>query len=445
MQSEQFTNHLTTLQDRWESALAATGFDAAMVAAGGSKPYFLDDQAPPFRPNPHFAQWYPERDCQGSLLLIRPGALPTLFFLKPDDYWHMPPDLPSWTKAFEVATFATEEALQAAMQEALQGSGSVAMVAEDNLSNLPVTANPPALLHHLHFGRAWKTPFELDALRRANVRAAAGHLAAAEAFADGASEFAIHLAYLAAAGHTPDELPYPSIVARNEHAGILHYQHYSRQSPTAARSFLIDAGASADGYAADVTRTYAGSADDGAFAALVELLEAEQLALIAAIRPGINYLDLHIAMHQRLGQVLATSGIVKCSAQAAFELGITRSFLPHGLGHLLGLQTHDIGGQQQDTAGIAKAPPAEYPALRFTREISPDMVFTIEPGLYFIAPLLAELETGAAAGEVDWALVEQLRGFGGIRIEDNVRVTASGTENLTRDAFEHLSGTAAHS
>ena len=76
--------------------------------------------------------------------------------------------------------------------------------------------------------------------------------------------------------------------------------------------------------------------------------------------------------------------IVTCSADEAVSTGITRGFLPHGLGHLLGLQVHDAGGRLADTAGRKREPPAQDPYLRLTRTLQPGVVFTIEPGLYFI-------------------------------------------------------------
>ena len=97
---------------------------------------------------------------------------------------------------------------------------------------------------------------------------------------------------------------------------------------------------------------------------------------------------------------------------------------------------HDVGGQQINADGEQKAPPENYPSLRMTRPIEERMVFTIEPGLYFIDSLLAKLK---AHGDcVNWDLINALRPFGGIRIEDNVLVTESGCENLTRAAFATL-------
>jgi Xaa-Pro dipeptidase len=109
------------------------------------------------------------------------------------------------------------------------------------------------------------------------------------------------------------------------------------------------------------------------------------------------------------------------------EAGVTRAFFPHGLGHSLGLQTHDVGCAQV-------RPKARNPHLRNTSTIAAGQVFTIEPGIYFIPALLDELEAGPHAGAVDWRLVGELRRLGGIRIEDDLLVAADeGTRNLTRE------------
>ena len=109
-----------------------------------------------------------------------------------------------------------------------------------------------------------------------------------------------------------------------------------------------------------------------------------------------------------------------------------RTLLPHGLGHFLGLQVHDVAGHQAAPEGGTKEPPARHPFLRTTRTIEEGQVFTIEPGLYFIPMLLREHRAGDTAACFDWDLVDRLTPCGGIRIEDNVLVTADGHRNLTR-------------
>jgi Xaa-Pro dipeptidase len=195
----------------------------------------------------------------------------------------------------------------------------------------------------------------------------------------------------------------------------------------------VDAGATVAGYASDITRTT--PAEPGPFADLVDAVEALQLALCDRVRAGIAFPELHREAHAGLGRVLAEAGLVRCSPEAAVEAGITLKFLPHGLGHLIGAQVHDVGGRLAGPDGSETAPPDDFPTLRTTRTLETDMVVTIEPGLYFIPSLLGELRESKAGGEVDWSAVEALVPFGGIRIEDDVRVLAEGHENLTRPAM----------
>ena len=107
--------------------------------------------------------------------------------------------------------------------------------------------------------------------------------------------------------------------------------------------------------------------------------------------------------------------------------------MPHGVGHLLGIQVHDVGGHQQTPLGAILNPPDDSPAVRNTRLISKDMVFTIEPGCYFI-PLLLEPERNTKKGKlINWEVIDQLYPYGGIRIEDNILTTEVGAKNLTRE------------
>ena len=109
--------------------------------------------------------------------------------------------------------------------------------------------------------------------------------------------------------------------------------------------------------------------------------------------------------------------------------------MPHGLGHLLGIQVHDAGGQLADASGTLAPPPAQHPTLRLTRTLEENVVVTVEPGLYFIPRFLKALREGPHHALLNWPLVEAMTPYGGIRIEDNVRITADGVENFTRDAF----------
>ena len=437
--TQSFADHIHTLEARWWQALEDAGYEAAVISAGPASYYYQDDQSIAFRANPDFAQWLPGDDTAGGHIVVRKGQPTQAVLFAPEDYWHAAPEHPSWAEpALRIEQFAETEALQRHLAAVVAGAGRTMLAAEHEQPNLGCEArNDPNVLHPIHFQRADKTGWELEQLRAASLHGARGHIAARDAFHAGGSEFEINMAFLSASRQDAEALPYHSIVALNEHAGVLHYQHYERAAPAERHSFLIDAGARVNGYASDITRTYAAQ-DQREFSAMIEAFDAHQQKLIAAIETGRSFQDLHVEAHRAVAHTLAQFGLVSCSAEAAFELGITGTFLPHGLGHLLGIQTHDIGGHQVDAAGTHQPPPAAYPALRLTREIATGQVFTIEPGIYFIPMLLKALAEAPAGQEVVWSEVERYLPCGGIRIEDDVHVSSNGVENLTRNAFKEL-------
>lgn len=434
-------DHLQLLLDRYGHAMEACGHPALVIDAGDGEPWFLDDIAGDWRINPHFRLLTPCAPADGSTLLLRPGETPVLLHLRPEDFWHLAPQPPegAWTEHYDIRPVADAQARETAIAQWLGADAGRAarigpVVREHDSAAATGPHNPAALLARVDFARARKTPYELACLRAASRRAVRGHRAAVRSFLDGASEYDIHLAYLAATGHLDGELPYRNIIALDAHGAVLHYQHRDRAAPKrGAASFLIDAGADRDGYAADITRTHA--RDGGTFADLIDAMDALQQSLVAQIRPGLAWPGLHHAAHVALATLLHETGIGRGAPETLLERGVTRTFLPHGLGHLIGTQTHDAGGQLASAGGDLQPPPAEYPALRLTRTLEADWTVTVEPGLYFIPMLLDELRAGPDAELVDWKLVDMLTPFGGIRIEDDVRVTADGVENLTRDAF----------
>ncbi|MFN3305410.1 MAG: Xaa-Pro dipeptidase, partial [Roseateles sp.] len=375
-----------------------------------------------------------------SWLAVRPGRRPRVVYHQPHDYWHVPPEAPSgeWVDAVELVVIREPGEAAQALADCVTPRTAVIGEADAALPGLTPN-NPEPLLNLLHWARGVKTPYELDQMRAAQRRAVPAHVAARQAFLAGASEAEIHRAYLVASGHTDRDLPYTNIVGLNEHAAVLHYQYQDAARPAESRSFLIDAGAQVNGYASDITRTWAAPGHDE-FAALIAAMEAEQLGLVDEVREGVDYRDIHLSAHRRIARVLRGAGIVKMDEAAMVEAGVTKPFFPHGIGHLLGLQVHDVGGFMASADGGVADKPEGHRYLRLTRPLQAGMVVTIEPGLYFIPMLLAELRAGPHAAQVDWAAVERLSRYGGIRIEDDVVCRAGGEapENLTRDAFAAL-------
>ena len=428
-----YHDHLRNVRERTDRALAETGFDSIVIAAGSLHVAFLDDITYPFKPNPHFKWWVPIVDNPNCVVVYTPGQKPRLVYYQPVDYWYKPADAPSgfWLDAFDVRVIGSpDEASQH-----FPSKGSVAYVAENNGANVG-HLNPEPLLTRLHWARAWKTDYELECMRQANLRGARGHRAAERAFRAGESEYEIHLAYLRAVDHAEEELPYSNIIAINGNASVLHYTLHDRDRMNAdsRHSFLIDAGASVNGYASDITRTY--SKRDDEFQDLVDAMDDAQQSLVAAVKPDVSYPDIHMLAHRRVAELLARFEFVRdLDADAIVEKRISSTFLPHGVGHYIGLQVHDVGGFLADPTGKTIPQPEGHPYLRLTRKVEPRMVFTIEPGFYFIDSLLADLKKSENAKYVNWKKIDDFRKFGGIRIEDDVVVTDGGSENLTRAAF----------
>lgn len=431
-----YAPHLKTLMRRTGEALAAGGFDALVIQAGGPPTQFLDDQDYPFKVNPHFKAWVPIIDNPRCLLVIVPGARPKVLFHQPNDYWHKPAQLPQQAWTAQVDLIPLEEPYKEV--ERWANLGRVAVIGPDpSMPGIDAGClNPPELLARLHYDRAVKTDYELECMRRANEVGARGHRAALATFRGGASEYEAHMAYLEACAQREEEMPYNNIVAYNENTAVLHYQHLERTVPLPLRSFLIDAGGQYRGYASDITRTYA--AFPSRFADLVEEMDAAQRAICDEVIAGRDYRDVHLHAHRILGDVMHRIGLTKLPGQDALERGVTGVFFPHGIGHLLGLQVHDVGGVMGDPQGHERERPPGHPYLRLTRMLEPGVVVTVEPGIYLIDSLLAAAHADERRPHIDWAVVEELKPFGGVRIEDNVVTTASTPENMTRDAFARI-------
>jgi Xaa-Pro dipeptidase len=436
-----FPAHLSTIRARTDDALAASGYDAAAFFSGRPLNHFLDDFGWPFKVNPHFKLWAPLTEAPESFVCHVPGRRPVLCFYQPADYWHRPPQLPEdeWLSEFDVRTIREPGEARTVLADTFGRALHTVFVGEWRAEFADwgfAAANPPTLLAHLHYWRAVKTPYEIECMRVASRIGARAHIAARDAFFTGASEFEVHNAYCEASGLTGAELPYQNIIAFNEGASILHNHHLDRGRDGPRRSFLIDAGGQFRGYASDITRTYSGG--DPEFAALIEAMDGLQRTLCGAVRPGQDYRELHLEAHRLIGEVLREAGLIACSTDTAVATGVTSVFFPHGLGHLLGLQVHDVAGFAADVTGREIPKPDGHPYLRLTRRLEPGFVVTIEPGVYFIEMLLEAARGGEAGRHIRWDAVERLKPFGGIRVEDDVVCTTGEPENLTRDAFATL-------
>ena len=426
-----FKDHIATLQAGYTQALAQAKYDAVVLHSGrGLKQRTVDDQYWPLKVNPSFAHWLPLLE-PGALVVVNPGTSPLLVRPANDSFWEGPAPIPGehfWD------SFAVAKSSYDAMSEHIP-RGKVAFVGDDlqAAATLGIAAqhcNPAAFMSALDALRVIKTEYEVACLARASSIAARGHIAVHSEFHQASrSELDLHLLYLRVTEQDSTETPYGNIVAQGTNAAILHHVHYGRAVDSSAnQSLLVDAGANYMGYASDITRTTVRGTSQAAedFRDLIAGLDAMQLELIDEVRPGLAYEALHDRSHEKLASLLLESGLCTGTAEALVTQGVTRAFFPHGLGHSLGLQVHDVGCR-------LRPPAAQNPFLRNTTTIAEGQVFTLEPGCYFIDGLLGPLREGPTEAMISWSTVEALRPFGGIRIEDNLAVGATASVNLTRD------------
>jgi len=424
-----FLDHLATRTAYAEKALGATGFDTLVISSGQPFTYFSDDQDAPFNTVPHFRHYCPLTGPH-HVLILKPGTKPMLVRYAPEDFWYeqLPLGSPFWAEGFDLVEVPSIDAVW----EQVGHPARAAYIGNetDRAALAGLDVNPASVTAYLDWGRSYKTPYEIHCIEEATVTAAKGHAAGRKAFLAGASELEIHYAFMEAVGCLEFELAFASIVAQNEKGATLHYEN--KRSFRGGNTLLLDCGARHLGYASDITRTTPAPSCDPRFKALVDGMEKNMLEICAAVRPNMPFGELHHFSHLKLAGLLKEQGLVDAGAEEAVALGLTRPFYPHGLGHHLGIQVHDVAGKLAGPDGSIAPPPAAHPTLRTTRTIETGHVITIEPGLYFIPMLLRPFRENEHKARFNWKLIDELAPNGGIRIEDDMLVTETGGRNLTR-------------
>ena len=435
-----YKDHFLRLKEIYQRALNNHNIDQLIIFSGEVKKKFRDDLPYAYYVNAQFKACVPLTDAPNSWVIWTQGNTPVLLFYQPEDYWHLVPELKEsyWTAYFDIKVIKTLEEVK----QYFIDSPNKAFLGElnDSIKDWGLgDVNPEPLIAELNWYRSYKTDYEMACIREANCISAKGHYAAKKAFFGGASEFEISLAFQSGCNLSEEELAYPSIIGINTNASILHYFGRSKRKfeRKHRRSLLIDAGADFYGYASDVTRTYSYK-KQGMFADMIDALDEQQRLMVKDVTLGERYFDLNIKAFMRVSKILKDLGIIRMDSESAVETGVINNFLPHGLGHFIGVQVHDVGGNQADASGKIIEYDEKYPKVRMMRHVEAGHVITVEPGIYFIEPLLTELKDGNYKNEISWDVVEKLVPYGGIRIEDNVIIKASKIENVTRQAFETL-------
>jgi len=217
---------------------------------------------------------------------------------------------------------------------------------------------------------------------------------------------------------------------------ILHNPHHENEIKDG--SLLVnDSGAESEmHYASDITRTLPAS---GKFTTkqkeIYEIVLNAETSAISATKPGVMNKDLHLLAANAIVEGLSNLGLMQGSADEAVQQGAHALFFPHGLGHMMGLDVHDLEGLGEDYVGytdeITRSDQFGLAYLRLAKSLEPGYVFTIEPGIYFIPALIDQWKNENKFSEfINYDKVEDYRSFGGIRIEDDILVTEDGSRIL---------------
>lgn len=276
--------------------------------------------------------------------------------------------------------------------------------------------------------RRIKDQAEIELIRSLAVMANAGYTAIKSFIRPGVTERDIQLVYEDAVLRAgAEKMPYESIVGAGTNAAILHAIPTSRVVKS-GDLVLVDAGADVGDYCVDITRVFAA---DGAFTSrqkdIYQMVRQAQEASLALCHPGSEWLDVHRASARVFAEGLKGLGVLRGDVDGLLEAGAVSVFFPHGVGHMVGLRVRDVGGK------LTRDPRKAYGVrVRVDLPLEENFVMTVEPGVYFIQALLDDADTRARfKDQINWTEVEKWREFGGVRLEDDIRITAGTPDILT--------------
>lgn len=287
-----------------------------------------------------------------------------------------------------------------------------------------------ALIKAIVAQRSHKSAEEVAEMERAVDISGAMHTAVMRAAAVGKTE--AELAGIAAGIATGrgGALAYGIIMTIN---GQVLHNHHHHNVLRSGQLLLGDHGAeTAMHYAGDLTRT---CPVDARFTDrqrdIYNLVLDAEVGAIASLRPGLTYREVHLAAARHMAEGLKSMGLMKGNLDEAVAQGAHALFFPHGLGHMIGLDVHDMEDLGEDYVGysdeVQRSPQFGTAYLRLGRRLEPGFVLTVEPGLYFIPELMDQWEAeGKFTDFINYGALRDWRTFGGIRIEDNVLITEGG-------------------
>jgi Xaa-Pro aminopeptidase len=407
---------------RRDAAAAAWNLrdEVVLVAAGDPVPVpGRYDRTYPFRSHSEYF-WLTDRERPGGVLAFDPG-----------DGWieFVPPVTP------EELLWSGSDGLQ---EGPVSGTESIAdldawvatrAVRETGRLGAAFAGSPldKRLREALTHVRRVKDESELERMRAAERATQAGFRALAGLIEPGRTERALQIeleAEFLRAG--ADATAFDTIVAGGPHAAVLHFAPTTR--PLAAGELvLVDAGGEVKGYVSDVTRTYPVTSFSEEQRVVYAIVARALRTATAACRPGVEWRDVHRAAALVIAEGLVDLGVLRGRPESLFEQGAVTLFFPHGVGHMVGLGVRDAGGQVSGREPLGPA----FPSLRVDLPLEAGYAMTVEPGLYFVPPLLDRDTRERFRVEIDWDRADALSGLGGVRLEDNIVVTDAGCDVLT--------------
>jgi len=291
--------------------------------------------------------------------------------------------------------------------------------------------------------RSIKSAEEIGQIEEAVNTTAAMHLAAITGARDGMTEAQLAGGLQGIAISGGGNLAFPTILTVN---GQVLHNHYGPTVMKEGRIAICDAGAeNAMRYAGDMTRTFpVGKTFTGQQREMYNIVLHSQVAAIGALRPGVLFRDVHALAAEKLMEGLKEVGVAKGDPAAAVAAGAHTLVFQCGLGHMMGLDVHDMEDLGEEYVGytetLKKSKEFGWKSLRLARELEPGFVVTIEPGLYFIPELMDQYKAeGRFKDFINYDKLEAFRTFGGIRIEDDLLITDRGSRILGKPLVKKAS------
>jgi Xaa-Pro aminopeptidase len=416
----------------------------ALLVAGQSRPRNFQHNRFPFRAESHFL-YLVGRSIEGAALFIQPSG--AVLFAPPAD-----PEAELWTGPMPTLDeLGNELGLEVRPLDELRGASDVASLPPQDLETAlwlselldrdlepgdggELAGADLELAEAMIALRLSHDAAAVEQLREAAQVTCRAHVAGMRATRVGEREANVRAAMEAEITAAGCGTAYGSIVT--VHGEVLHNERHDGLLG-AADLLLADVGAETpEGFAGDVTRVWPVS---GRFSAtqraLYEVVLASQRAAIAAVAPGVRYLDVHRAAGLQLVEGLLALGILRGEARDLYGRGAAALFFPHGVGHLLGIDVHDmedLGDRAGYAPGRSRATTPGDRYLRLDRDLVAGMCVTVEPGFYQIPRILSRPEeVGDLESALNRAELARFADVRGIRIEDDVLVTASGSEVLS--------------